>query len=142
MRGEGGEDFSARLCAAGPGDVTGFAALGTIVQPIDGEAHSFEALADGAVFIAGAVFLGFVALHAENLLAGGHWCLRKKLYLRGRRAARGSATCLLRIRQERNVAYAMTVEVMSTHMKIAAAARCNRGRPFHVKASNKLEGRM
>ena len=75
--------------AAGPGDVAGFAAVGTIVQPIDGEAHSFEALADGAVFIAGAVFLGFVALRAENLLAGGHRCLRKTLYLRGRRAARG-----------------------------------------------------
>lgn len=75
--------------AAGPGDVAGFAALGTIVQPIGGEAHSFEAFADGAVFIAGAEFLGFVALYAENLLAGGHRCLRKKLYLRGRRAARG-----------------------------------------------------
>jgi hypothetical protein len=75
--------------AAGPGDVAGFAAVRTIVQPVDGEAHSFEALADGAVFVAGAVFLGFVALRAENLLAGGHQCLRKKLYLRARRAARG-----------------------------------------------------
>ena len=75
--------------AIGPGDVAGFAAVGTIVQPIDGEAHSFEAFADGAVFFAGAVFLGFVALGAENLLAGGHRCLRKKLYLRGGRSARG-----------------------------------------------------
>ena len=75
--------------AGGPRDVAGFAALGTIVQPIDGEAHSFEAFADGAVFIAGAIFLGFVALCAENLLAGGHRCLRKKLYLRERRSARG-----------------------------------------------------
>ena len=75
--------------AAGPGDVAGLAAVRTIVQPIDGEAHSFQAFADGAVFIAGAVFLGFVALRAENLLAGGHRCLRKKLYLRERWAARG-----------------------------------------------------
>jgi hypothetical protein len=75
--------------AGGPGDVAGFAAVGTIVQPIDGEAHSFQALADGAVFIAGAEFFGFVALRAENLLAGGHRCLRKKLYLRERRSARG-----------------------------------------------------
>ena len=75
--------------AAGPGDVAGFTAVRTIVQPIDGEAHSFQAFADGAVFIAGAVFLGLVALHAENLLAGGHRCLRKKLYLRARRSARG-----------------------------------------------------
>jgi hypothetical protein len=79
--------------AAGPGDVAGFAAVGTIIQPVDSEAHSFEALADGAVFIAGAVFLGFVALRAENLLAGGHRCLRKKLYLRGRRSARGGWWC-------------------------------------------------
>jgi hypothetical protein len=75
--------------AGGPGDVAGFAAVGTIVQPIDGEAHSFETLADGAVFFAGAVFFGLVALGAENLLAGGHRCLRKKLYLRERRSARG-----------------------------------------------------
>ena len=69
--------------AAGPGDVAGFAAVRAIVQPIDGETHALQALTDGAVF------LGFVALHAENLLAGGHRCLRKKLYLRERRAARG-----------------------------------------------------
>ena len=75
--------------AAGPGDVAGLAAVRTIVQPIDGEAHSFETLADGAVFFAGAVFLGFVALGAENLLAGGHRCLRKKLYLRERPSASG-----------------------------------------------------
>lgn len=75
--------------AAGPGDVAGFAAVGTIVQPIDGETHSFQALTDGAVFVAGAVFLGFVALRAENLFPGGHRCLRKKLYLSGSRAARG-----------------------------------------------------
>jgi TonB family protein len=75
--------------AAGPRDVAGLAAVRTIVQPVDAEPHSFEAFADGAVFIAGAEFLGFVALHAENLLAGGHRCLRKKLYLRERRAARG-----------------------------------------------------
>jgi hypothetical protein len=128
--------------AGGPGDVAGFAALRTIVQPISGEAHSFEALADGAVFIAGAVFLGLVALYAENLLAGGHRCLRKKLYLRERRSARGSATYLLRIRQERNVVHPMTDEAMSAHMKIAAVATCNRGRPFHARASNKLDGRM
>lgn len=77
--------------AASPGDVAGFAAVRAIVQPIDREAHSFEAFADGAVFITFAVFLGFVALHAENLLAGGHRCLRKKLYLRERRAARGGS---------------------------------------------------
>ena len=75
--------------AAGPGDVAGFAAVGTIIQPIDGEAHSFEAFADRAVFIAGAIFLGLVALSAENLFPGGHRCLRKKLYLRGRQSARG-----------------------------------------------------
>ena len=75
--------------AGGPGDVAGFAAVWTIVQPIDGETHSFEALADGAVFIAGAIFLGLVALRAKNLFPGGHRCLRKKLYLRERRAARG-----------------------------------------------------
>ncbi len=75
--------------AGGPGDVAGFAAVGAIIQAVDGEAHAFEAFADGAVFIAGAVFLGFVALGAENLLAGGHRCLRKKLYLRERRSARG-----------------------------------------------------
>jgi len=75
--------------AGGPGDVAGFAAVWTIVQPIDGETHSFEALADGAVFIAGAIFLGLVALRAENLFPGGHRCLRKKLYLREGRSARG-----------------------------------------------------
>jgi hypothetical protein len=74
--------------AAGPGDVAGFATVWTIIQPIDGEAHSFQALADSAVFVAGAVFLGFVALRAENLFPGGHRCLRKKLYLRGRQSAR------------------------------------------------------
>jgi hypothetical protein len=77
--------------AAGPGDVAGFAAVRTIVQPIDGEAHSFQAFADGAVFFAGAVFLGFVALRAEHLFAGGHRCLRKKLYLREGRSARGGS---------------------------------------------------
>ena len=77
--------------AAGPSDVAGFAAVGTIVQPIDGEAHSFEAFADGAVFIAGAEFFGLVTLRAENLLAGGHRCLRKKLYLREGRSARGGS---------------------------------------------------
>ncbi len=75
--------------AAGPGDVAGFAAVWTIIQPIDGEAYSFQALADSAVFVAGAVFLGFVALRAENLFPGGHRCLRKKLYLRRRQSARG-----------------------------------------------------
>jgi hypothetical protein len=75
--------------AAGPGNVAGFAAVGTIIQPIDGEAHSFEAFADRAVFIAGAIFLGLVALSAENLFPGGHRCLRKKLYLRDGRSARG-----------------------------------------------------
>ena len=79
--------------AAGPRDVAGFAAVGAIVQPVDAEAHSFQALADGAVFIAGAEFFGFVALRAENLLAGGHRCLRKKLYLRERRSARGGWGC-------------------------------------------------
>lgn len=75
--------------AAGPGDVAGFAAVGTIIQPIDSEAHSFEALTDSAVLFAGAGIFGFIALRAENLLAGGHRCLRKKLYLREERAARG-----------------------------------------------------
>lgn len=75
--------------AAGPGDVAGFATVGAIVQPVDGEAHALQAFADGAVFFAGAGILGFVALRAENLLAGGHRCLRKKLYLRERRSARG-----------------------------------------------------
>ena len=79
--------------AAGPGDVAGFAAVWTIIQPIDGEAHSFEAFADRAVFIAGAIFLGLVALSAENLFPGGHRCLRKKLYLRERRSARGGWGC-------------------------------------------------
>jgi len=81
-------------------------------------------------------------LHAENLLAGGHRCLRKKLYLRERQAARGGETCMLRIRQERNVVHIMTVEAKSPHMKIAAVATCNRGSPFHARASNKLDGRM
>jgi hypothetical protein len=75
--------------AAGPGDVAGFAAVGAIVQPIDGETHALQALTDGAVFLTGAGILGFVALRAENLLAGGHRCLRKKLYLREERSARG-----------------------------------------------------
>jgi hypothetical protein len=75
--------------AAGPGDVTGFAAVGAIVQAVDGEAHALQALTNGAIFLAGAGILGFVALRAENLLAGGHRCLRKKLYLRERLAARG-----------------------------------------------------
>ena len=77
------------MAAASPGDVAGFAAIGTIVQPIDGETHAFQALADGAVFIAGAGILGLVTLCAEDLFAGGHRCLRKKLYLREGRSARG-----------------------------------------------------
>ena len=71
-------------------DVTGFAAFGTIVKAVEAEADVVVTFADGAVLVAGAVFLGLVALGTNNLLTiGRHRALRKRDYLRWWRAASG-----------------------------------------------------
>jgi hypothetical protein len=62
----------------GEGDITGFAAVGTIVEAVDAEPDIVLAFAYGAILFADAVFLAFVALRTENLLAiGSHRTSRR-----------------------------------------------------------------
>ena len=72
----------ARLAIVGKRHVTRFAAIGAIIQPVGTQAHVDLALADGAILFTVAVFLGLVALHANNLLVSCcHGRLRRELYL-------------------------------------------------------------
>ena len=67
----------------GEGHVTGFATIGAVVQPIGTQADVVLAFADGAIFLARTVLLGFVALRADYLrVIAWHSRLRKALYLR------------------------------------------------------------
>jgi hypothetical protein len=59
------------LLAIGQGNVAGFAAFRAVIQAIHCQAHIVMAFTDDAVSIAFAVFFGFVALRAVNLLVGG-----------------------------------------------------------------------
>jgi hypothetical protein len=56
-----------------------FPAVRAVVETVDAEPDLILALANGAVFFAGAVFFGLVA-HGANHRTG-HWSLRRKLYL-------------------------------------------------------------
>ncbi len=84
-------DSLARLAIVGKREVTRFAAVGAIIQAVSTQAHIVLAFADGAILLATAIFLGLVALHANNLLVSCcHGRLRKELYLRERWAASGA----------------------------------------------------
>jgi len=55
----------------GERNVTGFTALGTVVQAVNSKPNVGLAFADGAILLAGAVFFAFVTLYANNLLTIG-----------------------------------------------------------------------
>ena len=57
---------------AGKRDVACLAAVRAIVQTVDAQFDVVLPLADGAVLLAGAIFLGLIALHADDLLPGCH----------------------------------------------------------------------
>jgi hypothetical protein len=58
-------------------NVTGFPAVRAVVKAVHAETNVFHALADGAIFFAGALILGLVALDAEDG-SGRHRCLLRK----------------------------------------------------------------
>jgi hypothetical protein len=65
-------------CVVGPRDIAGFAAIGAIVETIQGEADVELDFTDAAVLVADTSLLSFVALGAKNLLATGHMLLREE----------------------------------------------------------------
>jgi hypothetical protein len=69
------------------GNIAGFPAIRTVVEPIGAEAYVVLALADGAILLAGAMFFRLVAHHADDRT--GHGSLQGKLYLT--MATRGKA---------------------------------------------------
>jgi hypothetical protein len=70
------------------GNVAGFPAIWTVVEPVGTHANVVLAFADGAILLAGAMLLGFVAHNAND--GTGHGSLQGKLYLS--MAMRGKAS--------------------------------------------------
>ncbi|MGC2766753.1 MAG: hypothetical protein WB607_14700, partial [Candidatus Acidiferrum sp.] len=60
-----------RLAIVGKRDVAGFAAFGTVVQPVGAKPHAGLPFADGAILLAGTILFALVALGAEHLLTIG-----------------------------------------------------------------------
>src|SRR5258708_25233758 len=89
--------FASAATRVRQGNVAGFPAIRTIVEPVCAHAHVVLAFADGAVLLAGAALFRLVAHHANDRT--GHGSLQGKLYLT--MATRGKA----RVFQTRRVAY-------------------------------------
>src|SRR5258708_9541675 len=89
--------FAAAATRVRQGNVAGFPAIRTIVEPVCAHAHVVLAFADGAVLLARAALFRYVAHCAKN--GTGHGSLQGKLYLT--MATRGKA----RVFQTRRVAY-------------------------------------
>ena len=89
--------FASAATRVRQGNVAGFPAIRTIVEPVCAHAHVVLAFADGAVLLAGAALFRHVAHCAKN--GSGHGSLQGKLYLT--MATRGKA----RVFQTRRVAY-------------------------------------
>src|SRR5258708_14056189 len=89
--------FASAATGVRQGNVAGFPAIRTVVEPVCAHAYVVLALADGAVLLAGAVLFRLVAHHANDRT--GHGSLQGKLYLT--MATRGKA----RVFSMRRVAY-------------------------------------
>src|ERR1700730_285278 len=61
------------------GNIAGFPAIRTVVEPICAQAGVVVAFADGAILLAGAMFFRLIAHHADD--GTGHGSLQGKLYL-------------------------------------------------------------
>jgi hypothetical protein len=72
-------NFDSASTGVRQGNVAGFPAIWTVIESVTAHAHIVLALADGAIFLAGAILLRFVAHHAKN--GTGHGSLQGKLYL-------------------------------------------------------------
>jgi hypothetical protein len=90
-------NFASAVTGVRQGNVASFPAIWTIIEPVTTQAYVVLAFADGAVLLAGAVLLGFVAHHAND--GTGHGSLQGKLYLS--MATRGKA----RVDSMRRVSY-------------------------------------
>src|SRR5258708_36899245 len=71
--------FASAATRVRQGDVAGFPAIRTEIEPIGTHAHVVLAFADGAVLLAGAALFRHVAHCAKN--GTGHGSLQGKLYL-------------------------------------------------------------
>src|SRR5260221_12107109 len=79
--------FASAATRVRQGNVAGFPAIRTVIEPIGTHAHVVLAFADGAVLLAGAALFRHVAHCAKN--GTGHGSLQVKLYLT--MATRGKA---------------------------------------------------
>src|SRR6266849_2097481 len=89
--------FASAVTGVRQGNVAGFPALGTIVEPVRAHADVMLAFADGAVLLAGAMLFRLITHRADD--GTGHESLQGKLYLT--MAMRGKA----RVLQLQRVAY-------------------------------------
>src|SRR5712664_641722 len=96
--------FASAVTGVRQGNVAGFPAIRTVVEPVCAHAHVVLAFADGAVLLAGAMLFRLITHRAND--GTGHESLQGKLYLT--MATRGKARVLQMLR----VAY--------------SAARCRR----------------
>src|SRR5258706_3502075 len=71
--------FASAATRVRQGNVAGFPAIRTVIEPIGTHAHVVLAFADGAVLLAGAALFRHVAHCAKN--GTGHGRLQGKLYL-------------------------------------------------------------
>jgi hypothetical protein len=60
------------ILAVGERNIASLAAIGTIVEPVHGEANVLLRLAEAAVLLAGALPLGLFALAADRLRHAGY----------------------------------------------------------------------
>jgi hypothetical protein len=89
--------FASAVTGVRQGNVAGFPAIRTVVEPVCAHAHVVLAFADGAVLLAGAMLFRLITHRAND--GTGHESLQGKLYLT--MATRGKA----RVLQMQRVAY-------------------------------------
>jgi hypothetical protein len=89
--------FASAVTGVRQGNVAGFPAIRTVVEPVCAHAHVVLAFADGAVLLAGAMLFRLITHRAND--GTGHESLQRKLYLT--MATRGKA----RVLQMQRVAY-------------------------------------
>jgi hypothetical protein len=58
--------------------VARFPAVGAVIEAVHAKPDIMHTFADGAVFVAGAVLFGLVALRANNLLTFGRHCASER----------------------------------------------------------------
>jgi hypothetical protein len=70
-------------------NVTGLAAVGTVIKAVNTEPDPIHSQADATIFLASAVVFRLVALHAHDL-SGRHGRLQERLYLTTERRGKHS----------------------------------------------------